>query len=219
MNARSVHPAPMARKSGSHAGKTRPRIQAAAQELFARHGYDAVSMRQIAARVGVQAGTLYLYTKDKQSLLFELMREHMQALLAAWAEVPRGDGPLQALEAFCRFHIRYHLERPDAVFIAYMELRALEPDNFAAIEALRRRYEGELQAILEAGRAAGVFDFEDARLATMAIIAMLTGVNTWFRDGGRLSRADVERIYADMVARSVRAGRGAAPDPGILPDR
>jgi hypothetical protein len=40
-----------------------------------------------------------------------------------------------------RFHIRYHLERADEVFIAYMELRNLEPENFAEVEAERRRYE------------------------------------------------------------------------------
>ena len=34
------------------------------------------------------------------------------------------------------FHIGYHIERPDAVFIAYMELRNLEPAQFAEIEAL-----------------------------------------------------------------------------------
>jgi hypothetical protein len=38
----------------------------------------------------------------------------------------------------------------------------------------------------------------------MAIIAMLTGVTTWYRQGGRLSVSRVEEIYVDMVARSVR---------------
>ncbi len=52
-------------------------------------------MRQIAAEVGgVQAGgALYLYTKDKQSLLFDLMRNHMEELLDAWAAEPKGGGP------------------------------------------------------------------------------------------------------------------------------
>ena len=38
-----------------------------------------------------------------------------------------------------------------------------------------------------------------SELTTMAVIAMLTGVNTWFRSGGRLSLSDVEDIYWDMV--------------------
>lgn len=193
----------MARKQGSHAEITGPKVREAALRLFARHGFAAVSMRQIAGEVGVQAGALYLYTPDKQTLLFDLMREHMEDLLASWQ--PPDGTPIAQLEAFCRHHIRYHLDRPELVFIAYMELRNLEPGNFAVIEALRRAYEDRLEAILKAGQARGDFDLPDSKLATLAIIAMLTGVNTWYREGGRLARGDVEGIYWDMVRKSVGA--------------
>jgi AcrR family transcriptional regulator len=195
----------MARKQGSHSDITGPKVRAAALRLFARHGYAAVSMRQIAAEVGVQAGALYLYTPDKQSLLFDLMQAHMDALLAAWAEEPKGTGAVARLDAFARFHIRFHLDRPDAVFLSYMELRNLDPKNFAAIELLRHTYEDALQTILAEGEADGSFAVPDLRLTTMALIAMLTGVNTWYREGGRLSRGDVENIYAGMVRRAVLA--------------
>jgi AcrR family transcriptional regulator len=195
----------MARKTGSHADVTGPRVRAAAERLIARHGFAAVSMRQIAAEVGLQAGALYLYTPDKQTLLFDLMRAHMDDLLAAWAAADPGGTPSARLEAFCRFHIRFHLDRPDAVFIAYMELRSLDPANFAVIEALRRRYEGALEAILAEGQEAGDFMIADARLATMALIAMLTGVNTWYREGGRLGRDRVEAIYWDLARKAVGA--------------
>ena len=195
----------MARKTGSHSEITGPKVREAALALFARHGFAAVSMRQIAAEVGVQAGALYLYTKDKQSLLYDLMQAHMDELLGAWQVEPKGDGALSQLEAFARFHIRFHLERPDAVFIAYMELRNLSDENFAAIEALRRTYEGKLEAILRAGHAEGVITAPDVRLTTMALIAMLTGVNTWYREGGRLSRDAVADIYWDMVRGAVGA--------------
>ena len=191
----------MARTQGSHAGTTGPKVRAVALRLFAQHGYAAVSMRQIAREVGVQAGALYLYTPDKQALLFELMRGHMEELLADWA--PPGGGPLAELEDFARHHIRFHLDRPDLVFIAYMELRNLTAENFAAIEALRGTYEARLEAVLRDGVARGVFDVADLRLATMGLISMLTGVTTWFRDGGRLTRDDVEVIYWDMVRRAV----------------
>ncbi|WP_438991809.1 TetR/AcrR family transcriptional regulator [Lentibacter sp.] len=196
----------MARTQGSHSDITGPRIRAAARVLFARHGYAAVSMRQIASEVGLQAGALYNYTADKQSLLAELMREHMDDLLAARAQVhSQAQAPLEALAGFVRFHIGFHIERPDEVFIAYMELRALEAENFAAIEGLRRRYEDELEGILKRGAEAGLFVFEDAKITTLAVIAMLTGVNTWYRKGGRLSLEEVEDIYWNMVRRAVGA--------------
>lgn len=195
----------MARKTGSHSDITGPKVRAAAQRLFARHGYAAVSMRQIAAEVGVQAGALYLYTPDKQSLLFDLMQDHMQDLLAALGALPAAPDPRAALERFARFHIGFHLERPEAVFIAYMELRNLTPDNFAQIEDLRRRYEDALESILRAGKAVGDFTLPDTKLATLALIAMLTGVTNWYRPAGRLTRAEVETLYADMALKAVGA--------------
>lgn len=196
----------MARTTGSHSDITGPRIRDAALSLFAQHGYAAVSMRQIASEVGVQAGALYNYTPDKQSLLFGLMQTHMQELLAARAE---RDLPADAgarLEDFTRFHIRFHLQRSDAVFVSYMELRNLTPDNFSTIEDLRRTYEDQLESILRLGVSDGVFAVPDTKIATLAVIAMLTGVNTWYRTGGRLSGAQVETIYWDMVRKAVAAG-------------
>lgn len=192
----------MARTAGSHSDITGPRVRDAALRLFAERGYAAVSMRAIAGEVGVQAGALYNYTPDKQTLLFDLMEGHMTELLSAAAEHPHMS-PQDRLHRFVAFHIEFHHARPDAVFIAYMELRNLTPQNFARIEALRRRYENGLETILRDGVAAGAFDVADTKIATLAIIAMLTGVNTWFRAGGRLSLDEVVSQYWEMTRRAV----------------
>ncbi|MCB2109849.1 MAG: TetR/AcrR family transcriptional regulator [Defluviimonas sp.] len=195
----------MARKTGSHSEITGPRVRAAALRLFARHGFAAVSMRQIAAEVGVQAGALYLYTPDKETLLFELLHEHMVDLISAWDAIEAGGGPEERLERFVRFHIRHNLARLDAVFLSYMELRSLGPGNFRTIEGLRRDYENRLEAILQEGTALGVFSVPEGRITAFALIAMLTGVTTWFREGGRLSRDRVGDLYWAMVRRAVSA--------------
>jgi AcrR family transcriptional regulator len=192
----------MARTAGSHSDITGPRVREVAMRQFAQRGFAAVSMRQIAAEVGVQAGALYNYTADKQSLLFDLMRTHMDQLLEARDGVEKLS-PVKALEQFTRFHIRFHLERADAVFISYMELRNLEPENFTVIEVMRGAYEDQLEAILRRGVEVGDFDVPDTKIATLGLIAMLTGVNTWYRIGGRLSLDQVEEIYWDMIRKAV----------------
>ncbi len=203
LNGRSDNLHVMARTQGSHSEITGPRIREAALRLFAARGYAAVSMRQIASEVGLQAGALYNYTPDKQALLFSLMKGHMDDLLGSWAEQPQAALARDRLEAFVRFHIGYHMTRPDVVFIAYMELRNLEPANFRVVEGLRRDYEDALESILRAGRAEGVFDVADTKLTTLAVIAMLTGVTTWYRPGGRLCQKEVQDLYWDMVRKAV----------------
>lgn len=201
----------MARKAGSSGEETATAARSAALRLFARAGYAAVSMRQLAAEIGVQPGALYNYWPTKQELLVDLLTRHMTKLHAAAEEaLPSPEetaaDPAAALDRFVRFHIRFHIDRADEIFISYMELRALEPDNFARIEASRRAYEERLRAILGAGAAAGLFAIPDEKVAAMALIAMLTGVNTWYRSGGRLSPQRIEDIYAEMAARSVGFG-------------
>ncbi len=193
----------MARRIGSNGAETAENLRRAALSLFAREGYAAVSMRRIAAEVGVQAGALYNHVRTKQDLLADLMVEHLENLIAAWEEEPPAADPVAALERFTRFHIRYHLGREDEVFIAYMELRSLDAGNFARVEKLRQRYERALRGILADGHRRGVLHAPDPPVAARAIISMLTGVTTWFRDGGRLSAAEIEDIYTDMVAQSV----------------
>ena len=192
----------MARTAGSHSDITGPRVREAALKLFARGGYAAVSMRAIAAEVGVQVGALYNYTPDKQTLLFDLMEGHMTELLAAGHD-DTSSSVTERLREFVVFHIRFHHARADAVFIAYMELRNLTEANFAHIELLRSQYESGLEQILQDGVEAGIFQVTDTKIATLAIIAMLTGVNTWFRAGGRLSLEEVTVQYWEMVHRAV----------------
>ena len=196
----------MARKTGSIGSETARDIRQAALTLFARRGYAAVSMREIAGEVGIQAGALYNHFATKQDILRDLMTGHLEALIVAWEqESYRFGNPLEALEGFVRFHIRYHLDKADEVFLAYMELRSLEPENFRAVERLRQYYEGCLRKVIARGVQDNVFDVTDVPVATMAIIAMLTGLNTWFRAGGRLGVDEVTEIYVRMVLGSVGA--------------
>lgn len=195
----------MARKAGSHADITGPAIHDAALRLFSRSGYAAVSMREIASEVGVRAGALYLYTPDKQTLLFDLMREHLETLLANWDDARSGDSPLDRLRVFVDFHVEYHFELRDKVFVSYMELRNLSDENFAVIQHLRRSYEDRLEEILRDGLQAGAFRFEDVRVTTMALLAMLSGYITWYQAGGRLGKNDIKRIHWDLARAMVGA--------------
>lgn len=202
----------MARTAGSHGAKTAEQIRSAATALFARKGYAAVSMRDIAGEIGIQPGALYHYYAAKQDLLRDLMTAHMQSLLAALKEQRFPLNAHRALETFVRFHIRFHAGRTDEVFLSYMELRNLEPEGFAEIEQLRQRYEQALRDILARGADQGVFEISDIPVAAMALIAMLTGVTYWFRSGGRLTATEIEEIYVRMALGSVASHAEASHD-------
>jgi len=193
----------MARRVGSDGARTEAAIRDAALRLIARYGYEALSMRRLAEEIDLGAAALYRYFPNKQAMLFSLLKTHMEELLTAWAAArpPLSASAPARLEAFTRFHIRHHLPRATGVFLSYMELRSLSPENFGAIETMRRQYEQDLAQILADGAAAGTLTMDHSRVTARAIIALLTGITTWYRDSGPLDAAGIEKIYWNIVAR------------------
>ncbi|ORE95349.1 TetR/AcrR family transcriptional regulator [Acuticoccus yangtzensis] len=189
---------------------TRDAILDAAKALIAERSYGAVSMRDIASAVGIRQSAIYNHFPSKQAILGDLMMAHMERLLAAWAQVRQFHGTAaDRLAAFARFHVTYHVDQTDAVFIAYMELRSLEERYFEAVNEMRRRYEYELRTILADGIDEGGFKVRDIAITARAIIAMLTGVTTWYSEGGRLTTGALADIYVEMTLMSVGLEAGA----------
>jgi AcrR family transcriptional regulator len=206
----------MARTTGSDGARTEEAIRQAAVELIAARGFEAMTMRELAGKVGVQAGAIYRYFPSKAKLLVELLVEHLDFLLEHWQrEQPDTDDPVERLRAFVDFHIRSHTLRRREVFVANMELRSLAPADYRRVVALRRRYEHILTDILHDDMARGVFALPDARIATFSILAMLTGVGTWFKEGGRLGKRELIDMHTRLVMQCVgiahhTAGRTSA---------
>jgi AcrR family transcriptional regulator len=194
----------MARTIGSDGATTEKAIAKAAVGLIARHGFSAVSLRQLADEVGLQPGSIYRYYASKCDLLVSVMKRHLIDLLEAWhAANPIESDPATRLEAFIRFHLQYHADKSDEVIVANMELRSLGGEALREITTLRSKYEAELRRILTDGSAAGTFTISDIQVATFGILAMLTGPALWYREGGRLSRDDLARHYIGLIRNGI----------------
>lgn len=100
---------PARRKAGGGPGlrernklDKRQRIRAAAAELFARLGYGAATLRQIAKRAHVGLGTLFNYAEDKRDLVFLIFNDELDALTRAALAAAGPEEPLidQLMEVF-----------------------------------------------------------------------------------------------------------------------
>lgn len=194
----------MARTAGSIGEKTQAAILAAALDLFARRGYEAVSMRHIASAVGVQAAALYRYFATKEDLLFTLLDLHLCDLTTSWdAARPTSHDAKARLAAFVAHHLSFHIERRRATHVSNMDLRSLTKERLSAILKHRGTYEKELRLILRDGVEQSMFAIDDVGLTAMAILQMISGVIVWFRPDGQLSVQDVTRTYLALTMRLV----------------
>ena len=143
--------------AGAGANDKRERILAAAERVFARHGFFAAKVSEIAKDAGVADGTIYLYFKSKDEILISLFEDRMAqvnaALTAAIAAAPKS--PREKLRAFVKTYLRLIDEEPAAAEVLTIELRQSnkfmkEYDNPRFADFLRM-----LGGIIAAGQDAG----------------------------------------------------------------
>lgn len=194
----------MARTAGSSGAKTAADIRRAGLALIFERGYAGMTLRDLAAAVGLSPGSLYNHFETKQALLFEILKDHMEQLLAALDDAIAGiEAPCERLAAYARFHVHYHMVRRKEVFVINSELRSLEPENFGVIRSLRRAYEQRLSEIISDGQAARAFATGDVRVTTFAVLAMLTGVCDWYEGDGRLGEDQIIALYQRLTLEAV----------------
>ena len=151
----------------------RERILLAAERIFARHGFFAARVSEIAKEAGVADGTIYLYFKSKDDLLISLFEQRMtqvnEALKAAIAQVP----PKDQLRAFIKAYLQLVHDEPGAAEVLTIELRQSskfmkEYDNPQFADFLRM-----LGGILAAGQERGELD---ATIPTHVAARMIFGM-------------------------------------------
>ncbi|MNH04575.1 HTH-type transcriptional repressor KstR2 [compost metagenome] len=141
-----------------------------AMALFAEKGFGQVSMRELAAHVGLTAGSLYHHFPSKQDLLYDLIEELYEELQATLnmgrRAMARGTSALSCLIAA---HWQLHAERPLQFRLAERDFCCLSDDQQARLMLLRKRYEaGVLHLIAPKGRLQG-----EALAATAHVLATL----------------------------------------------
>ncbi|MGH3329027.1 MAG: TetR/AcrR family transcriptional regulator [Streptomycetales bacterium] len=184
--------------------KTSEAIRVAAAELFHRRGYEATTLRQVAAEVGIQVGSLYNHISGKQDLLrwitVSAMEDLIDEQLKAVAGAEDAEGKLRAA---IETHMRVHAVRARELFIGYSELRSLSRANLREVNALREHYEATLRELIDAAAAQGRADVLDVRLQSYALLAMGEHLASWYRPRASPSLGRVVAVYTEMALRQL----------------
>lgn len=187
----------------------------AAVRVFARKGYHAARIGDIAEEAGVAYGLLYHYFASKEDVLRSVFRETWRALIQTIKDVQKGDDPPpEQLRKVAEILLRSWRRDPDLVRVLVLEvtrssLLAGEMDEVVASF-------GAIQEIVERGQADGTIRSDlDARLASYvfygAIDELLTG---WVL--GRLPDSDEDVERAERTVVEIVTG-GLAPEHAGTP--
>lgn len=165
----------------------RDRIVAAAVELAAGGGFDAVQMREVAARADVALGTLYRYFPSKEYLLVSVMADQVEALAERLvARPPEGTDPVERVMDVLGRANRALQRQPDVTVAMMRALVSGNTDLAPAVAAnrvgMRRiisdalRTDADGDGANDAARALAIDLLNDVWFA--ALVSWISGVET-----------------------------------------
>ncbi|MFJ8076444.1 TetR/AcrR family transcriptional regulator [Streptomyces sp. NPDC096176] len=184
------------------APERRDDLLATAAQVFAAHGYNATTVREIADAAGILAGSLYYHFDSKESMLDEILSTFLADLWAGYDAVLDADfGPRETIEALVTESFREIDRHRAAVAIYQKESRHLSAQpRFAYLLASQRKFENAWLRTLERGVAAHVFRADlDIRLTYRFVRDTVWVAASWYRPGGQHGPEEIARQYLSMV--------------------
>ncbi len=121
---------------------TRQKILDAARELFAREGYEAVSMRRIAEAIEYSATAIYVHFRDKADLMKELCNADFEAFTSRAQQFADVADPIQRIRLLGRSYIQFAIEHPNHFRLMFMTKPAPEMVEMDE-EEMRERGRGD----------------------------------------------------------------------------
>lgn len=191
----------------------RSRILEEARDLFVAQGAAAVTMRGVAARVGVTPMALYRYFPSREDLLGALVEQGHATFLGYLNRSLREDTPLARLAVAGEQYLRFALEHPHSYAVMFMERDVPAGRAGAATEGV-----ATFRFLVDRIRdctAAGALQVADAEATALVVWAHVHGLVSLFL-AGKLKLE--ERDFADLYRRSIDALlRGFAPPAASTP--
>ncbi|NIF24954.1 TetR/AcrR family transcriptional regulator [Pantoea sp. Tr-811] len=185
----------------------RDRLLDAASMLFARHGYQAISLRDLANHLGLRAGSLYHHIDSKQGLLYELIESTLTDLLyETRTQLRRQATSEQRLSAFVEVFVAYSQGAPERLTLVTREAVNLSEEQAEHIDELKRAYRSLLSGIVAADCGAQLTGPHPwANDVADAILSLLSGHTLWGMASRRWEQA------APMLLRFIRGILESAP--------
>ena len=168
-------------------------ILAEAAVLFWEKGYKASSMRDLAARVGVEAASLYNHITSKADLL-NILVDRVATRFNNYMEQIQTENisTVCKIEKLLRFHVKQWVEHYHEVFITDREWRNLEEPFLTKAREGRRAYRKNLAAMLEKGIDENEVKPIDANTTVMIFLTAISAVDQWHRIVHKVSSQELE---------------------------
>jgi TetR/AcrR family fatty acid metabolism transcriptional regulator len=184
------------------------RILDAATRVFARKGYFAARVSDIAKKAGVADGTIYLYFRNKEDILVRLFDEVMSQHVSQAREAVRAlPSAPERLRTIAERHLAVLGENRDLAGVFQVELRQSTHFMERFTGSWLRDYFDLLHEVIDEGQRDGTLRADvDRRLAAKVLFGALDEmVTSWLLSDRRYALQDMAAPVVDLFLRGTQA--------------
>ena len=182
------------------------KILDSAGAVFAEYGFYKATIAQIAARAGVADGTLYLYFKNKDDILYQFISFKTDVVFKKMhAAVEKGQNAEEKLRYLIRCHLEEFQNDKNMAIIFQSEVRYLR-DIESQIKDISKMYLDLLSDIIEQGQTEGSMRQDlFVGLVKRFILGAVEGViSTWVSAAGRYDLVSMADPLVDLFLTGVK---------------
>jgi TetR/AcrR family transcriptional regulator, cholesterol catabolism regulator len=181
---------------------TQKAIVDTAAELFARDGFGATSLDDIATMLGATKGALYYHVKNKEEILRLIYLTVLTASEDPLHHIVEAElTPLEKLRRAVEHQATVAADRSPAMIVFYREHPHLTGPFAKEITLRKKAYERYFEQIIEEGQLAGAFQLDvDPKIVSFGILGMCNWMSQWYRPDGQFTHQQVSTMFANMIA-------------------
>lgn len=204
-----------AQPPGTEEESRRDELIAKSARLFREKGYDKTTVRDIAAAVGMQAGSWFYHFKSKQELLVAVMEQGMaRSLKEIEAIAAQSLPPREAFRALVLTHLNTLLApNHDFIPVLLYEARSLDDESRERIVALTDRYQAVWDEVIEALQRSGDWA-EPTSMDRLFLFGALNWTAQWYRPGAGIPIEDLADQAVRFLLRTPEAADASTSRKG-----
>ncbi len=172
-----------------------------ASVMFNKHGYEGLSLADIAKVLGITKQAIYYYTKSKEDLLLKCYTRALDLADQAYDHSEmEGNTGFEKIVSFVRFHLN-----PDAEPSAILDnLGALTPEHRQTISSRAKALEQRMRGFIREGIEDGSINHIDPKFAEFWILGSLSWMPKWFKSDGEVSATEVADSFIQLIGEGLR---------------
>lgn len=182
-------------------------IMDCAAALFAKEGYPSAKMQDVAKACGATKSMLYHYFPAKDDLLFAMLKEHLERVIAGIEDaLATGGTPRDRLNALVTAFTQKSAQSRRRHMVAMQDVKYLPRARQTPLNELQRRVTtlvADLLREVNPGLPAGVY-----KPYTMMLIGMLNWADIWYRPGGGMKPQELCDRMARLFLKGFLAEKG-----------